>query len=432
MQKESKLEIYNDRSVLYVGEEKHIYIEGTQSKEAKERYKSIVKQLEQGYFDNFVSNAISSFEQEVEISEEAVQNLDSLVDSITSEVGRAVVALSVMQLLLKCMNPEQSIRLHKGGSSGSNFGWKEGISMRSLDKRFITPVLRKYDLIKLNNDGFMMTRTLAENYPYSSLYKAAIRGQRESWMYVLNAVESLELEPKDALTYCIRRLFSKTEEFNNLTLQCLEILNEKTDSFHTLEKSFSFISDWVESSDYSARIFEIALHCVFHFPYEKGLIDGELKPLSQMRSANKKHKNIGDIEIVSPLNDRVVFQSWDAKYGKPYLRDELEELADKLETQTSVSIAGFIVNTQPQLDASTKHRLEELNAQFGIEIKILSFHEWIYEIYKQFEELDEETFCWNWIFNILNSLGQNKRDIAPIDEPCNLWMNELYEKLNNL
>jgi hypothetical protein len=36
-----------------------------------------------------------------------------------------------------------------------------------------------------------------------------------------------------------------------------------------------------------------------------------LKPLSQMRSANKKHGNIGDIEI---LEARQIIESWDAKY----------------------------------------------------------------------------------------------------------------------
>ena len=35
-----------------------------------------------------------------------------------------------------------------------------------------------------------------------------------------------------------------------------------------------------------------------------------LKPLSQMRSANKKHGNIGDIEL---LEDRQIVEAWDAK-----------------------------------------------------------------------------------------------------------------------
>ncbi len=432
MSKEYKLEIYGDRSVLHIGENQYEYYEGEQSKEAKARYIEIEKQLSEGYFDDFVSVAISNFDDEFEIKEESKAHLDALVDSITSEVGRAIVALSVMQLLLKTLCKDQSIRLHKGGSAGCNFGWREGISMRTLDKKYITPVLRKYDLIKLNNDGFMMTRTLAENYPYSSLYKAAIRGQRGSWIYIVDAIESEVLDPRDALAYCIRRLYSKTEQFNKLTVKCAELLEDKINKFNELQQTQTFISKWVENSDYSARIFEIAIHSAFHHPFELGLIDGQLKPLSQMRSANKKHKNIGDIEVVSPNNDRVVFEAWDAKYGKPYLRDELEELADKLEVQASVKLAGFIVNELPKIDTSTRARLEELQQQFDIEIKILSFKDWVGFVYQEFGDISEEDFCLNWIKNILNSLGQKKRDMAPIDEPCNLWMNELKVHLSQL
>ena len=61
--------------------------------------------------------------------------------------------------------------------------------MRSLDKTFITPVLRSYDILRTNADGVMMTRSLAENYPYSKLYKAAIRGNRDEWLEIIDLLE---------------------------------------------------------------------------------------------------------------------------------------------------------------------------------------------------------------------------------------------------
>jgi len=45
--------------------------------------------------------------------------------------------------------------LHKGSVNSNSFSWVDGISMRVLDKNFVTPVLRKYNLLKLNADGFM-------------------------------------------------------------------------------------------------------------------------------------------------------------------------------------------------------------------------------------------------------------------------------------
>ncbi|OQX14013.1 MAG: hypothetical protein BWK73_10625 [Thiothrix lacustris] len=44
--------------------------------------------------------------------------LTKLADSVTSEVGRALVDLTVLQLTIKAISPEQNIRLHKGGNIG--------------------------------------------------------------------------------------------------------------------------------------------------------------------------------------------------------------------------------------------------------------------------------------------------------------------------
>ena len=42
--------------------------------------------------------------------------------------------------------------------------------------------------------------------------------------------------------------------------------------------------------------------------------DAEVVPISQMRSANKKHGNVGDVELTE---NGIIIKSWDAKYGKP-------------------------------------------------------------------------------------------------------------------
>ena len=91
-----------------------------------------------------------------------------------------------------------------------------------------------------------------------------------------------------------------------------------------LESAISFIKSFVDESPYSARVFEIAMHAFFQVLQDKNVFEGVLKPLCQMRSANKKHGNIGDIEIVKKHGGLEILESWDAKYGKPYLRDELE------------------------------------------------------------------------------------------------------------
>ena len=54
--------------------------------------------------------------------------------------------------------------------------------MRTLDASYSTPFLREYGLLNVNKYGVFMTRSLAENYPYSSFYKAEMRGPFEEWI----------------------------------------------------------------------------------------------------------------------------------------------------------------------------------------------------------------------------------------------------------
>ena len=136
----------------------------------------IRNQLEDGFLQRIIETSMSDPSVILDIDDNHKMLLDDLVDSVTSEVGRAIVGLTVLQLSVKTICPEQDIRLHKGSATNTGFSWKEGISMRTIDKNFITPALRSYGLLSFNADGFMMTRSLAENYPYSKFYKASIRG----------------------------------------------------------------------------------------------------------------------------------------------------------------------------------------------------------------------------------------------------------------
>ena len=120
-----------------------------------------------------------------------------------------------MQLTIKSIAPEQNIRLHKGSVNRNSFSWQDGISMRVLDKNYVTPVLRKYNLLRLNADGFMMTRSLAENYPYTKLYKARLRGAREQWLNIVEILENGETTPLIALQYLISLLLNQASDFDD-------------------------------------------------------------------------------------------------------------------------------------------------------------------------------------------------------------------------
>jgi hypothetical protein len=424
---ELHLRVYTNRSELVLPDGTvQSFQEGGMSQAAKTRYRKIATELSNGYLERqiLVCRDYSSNLDFSQLAQEQKYLLNKLVQSVTSEVGRALVGLTILQLCIKAIESEQSIRLHKGSTSTRDFSWCDGISMRSLDKQYITPILRKYELLKLNADGFMMTRSLAENYPYSSVYKANIRGARAEWVNLVEEIEKNEVNPEAALLYLLSQLLNLAENFRRLASQSIEQLTSFLEKTVVNQKStLSLILYHINQSDYAARLMEIAMHALFQAMQEFHIVpNSSLKPLSQMRSANKKHGNIGDVEL---LEDRQIVEAWDAKYGKSYLRDEIEELSEKLEIHPAVKKAGFVTSIKPERLYELEIRRKEIEDLFGISLEILTFEQWVKE---QFDRalaeniVTEQMLSSAWITAYTESLAQRRRDIAPIDEPCYQWL----------
>lgn len=421
-----RIVIYKNRSELFDEEENSIvFREGAQSAETVMRYNEIRKALEDDWLVGVIEESIKPNVEIKGLSDSHKNLLASLVNSVTSEVGRAIVGLTVMQLTIKSLNPDQNIRLHKG-SKGSGFSWTEGVPMRVLDKNFITPSLRRFNLLKLNADGFMMTRSLAENYPYSNLYKAAIRGARDEWMQITDALENKQIDPLNGLRFFIAQLQNKTDEFLKLSEICLGLADEFAARASSFDEVLSLIIQFIDSSEYSARVFEISIHAFCQVLDENKLLAGYLKPLSQMRSANKKHGNIGDVEVTTTPDSLSICEAWDAKYGKDYLRDELEELHDKLGDHAEAETVGFVTFGEPNMKAEIKDRLSELEDIHNVEIRIDSFNRWVEWQLERFEQ-DNLGFGREWVIAICACLCQKRREYAPIDEPTANWVSEMIK-----
>jgi hypothetical protein len=431
MTKENKpyLIIYPEKSVLNDTDGNvYEYSEGKLSSDAKKRLNQIKKELEEGFLENLIKECFSPDVNIGDISKEHKKHIETLVDSVTSEVGRAIVGLTVLQLTIKSIDKKQSVRLHKGSNGSGAFSWQEGIPMRVLDKNFITPVLRKFDLLRLNADGFMMTRSLAENYPYSKLYKAAIRGAREEWLTITDLAEGESFDSKVALKYLITQLINKSADFNAKAEALIILKAEYISQNKSFQDTFKTIVDYINSSTYSARIFEISIHSLFQAIDSKKCFPGYLVPLSQMRSANKKHGNIGDIELSYSKGGSDIIESWDAKYGKTYLRDELEELNDKLKFHPIAEIVGFITDSDPNLKTEITDRIKELEDIHSVKIEILNFKDWVNKQIEKYE-LDSDEIAKLWLNALVESICLKRREIAPIDEPSSVWIDELMKIL---
>jgi hypothetical protein len=433
---EIHLKVYLDRSELVLSDGTiQTFPEGVMNQSAKERYLKIGTELSKGYLARQILTCkdISQNLDFSDLSQTNRESLDKLVQSVTSDFGRGLVGLAILQLCVKAIEPRQNIRLHKGGNSiKKDFSWCDGISMRSLDKKYITPVLREHGLLSLNADGFMMTRTLAENYPYSSVYKAYIKGARMEWLRLVETIETGGILPELALRYLLRQLINQADDFRKLASQTIESLNLwLSETIPNQNIVLSLIMRHIRDSDYAARLMEIAMHSLMQAMQDcQVLLNSVLKPLSQMRSANKKHGNVGDIEL---LENRQIVESWDAKYGKSYLRDEIEELSEKLEVHPAIRCAGFVTSLKPERLDELERRCAEIEEMYGISLEILTFEEWVEEQFKRAleeEVTSKQELATDWIKAYVESLAQQRRDIAPIDEPCYQWLLTLNNILN--
>lgn len=420
---EKHLDVYENRYELHQEGETTVFYEGFQSHQTQERYARINTALSNGFLeDKIQSLATVDFSQ---LSESNKILLRNMVNGITSEVGRALVGLAFLQLTIKSITPDQCVRLHKGTTRRGSFSWVDGISMRTIDSTYNTPFLREHGLLNLNSYGLFMTRSLAENYPYTSLYKAEMRGPFDDWIAIVDAIEGNTMQPELGLCYLMALLQNRSDHFHKIADKACELVEQhRNDKF---DKILDLLILFFNRTDYSARAFEVTMHSLFQAMDEMSLLgESDVVPLSQMRSANKKHGNVGDIELTE---NGVIFESWDAKYGKPYLRDELEELRDKLLTHPDCKVAGFVVDSEVDMRKDIEKRKSEVEIETATEIHIFSFKQWVeYEI-AHLDDYQRNQLGYHWLRAVVESFAQKRLDNAPIDEPCDAWVTDLISIL---
>lgn len=423
--------VESSRSLLKGNDGGTAFLEGVQSSSARSRYGRLDNALANDYLANIIKETRSQVISEnvdIDISPPASSRIQSLVKAISSNVGRAIVGVFILQCSIKALEPQQSIRLHKGSTRNSSFGWTEGISMRTLDSKYVTPTLRKFGLLNLNASGCFMTRSLAENYPYTQVYKAEIRGARQEWLDLVDMLESGYLDPEMALRGVLVRLEELRAGLIQESTSLLALQQERVDWFADAGDALEFAFGLLARSSHPARLFEIFLHCGMQSVQDNGALVGHLRPLSQMRSANKKHGNIADVELAADEAGAYLTHAWDAKFGKVYLLNEIDEIVEKLEGHNSIEVLAFITDQDPVLDEVVQKRLTEAAVRTGLAVNIIGFRHWFRAIPAVFN-LDEKQFVNSWLVALVESVSLQRLDRAPIDEPVLGWVVAVRDSL---
>lgn len=272
-----------------------------------------------------------------------------------------------------------------------------------------------------------MTRSLAENYPYSRLYKAEMRGPFDTWIKIVDELETGKVDCNAALAYIMSSLINKSNKFKQIANDTIKDLQSCRK--YNLENIVKLLVSFFQETTYSARAFEVVIHGFMQAYSKLKYTNLDLVPISQMRSANKKHGNVGDIEL---KEGNIIVEAWDAKYGKSYLYDELDELKDKLEVTPGVKVAGFIVDERLDLKTEIKEKIDEVSCSTDTDVLLYTFEEWVESKLKNVPNRKRTTFAKEWLTAVVESFARKRLEIAPIDEPCEGWLLDLQKMIKKL
>lgn len=426
---EPHMRVYQDRfEIIHPDGDKSVYYEGKQSDAAKTRYDNIKQELEAGYLEEKYTQVRNGVHDIDRLTEDARQLIDRLVDGVTANEGRTLLGLTFLQLVIKSIEPTQSIRLPKGSKHPHHFSWKEGISMRSIDNNFTTPFLHDKGFLRLNSDGVFMTRSLAENYPYSPFYKANNKGDEEAWAELVELIEANEELAEPLLEYLLLVLINRGEDAEDRNQELLEQVEQYTATDPSIEDVYRLIRNHLRTSQHTSRLLEVALHSLFQVKDEEDRLDYALKPLTQLRSADKKHGNVGDVELVSSNEEFHIYKAYDAKYGEVDITGSLRDLEDKLVDHPETEEVVFISDTAIPVDAHHREQITSLEQRFDVDITVTKFKD---ECMLLLHELEDNGIqAGEWLDAYAETLCHQRRDYAPIDEPTDDWVEALTDQLS--
>lgn len=432
MGKNEYLKVYENKFELIREDKIEVFEIGKQSEDAKKRYNNIRSKLEEGFLTGIIED-IEENGMEVSDLGPIKEDLDRLVEGVNDNEGRALLVLTIIQCCVKSIERTQNIRLHKGNHGTNTFSFKEGISMRSIDGDYITPVLRDKELLKLSKFGAFMTRTLSESYPYTSVFSAKIKGAKDSWLKVVDYLEDNNLDDvtlNNTLRYILNKLVICRDENNpyqNNIYNRIKLIIEDNENMIDIDKTYDIICKTIENYPRHARLFEISIHSFFNSIENKEKLMGNLSKLSNMRKANKKANDIGDVQIIG--ENETIIEAWDCKYAKLDLEQEIKELEDKIASHENLETAGFITDKDIEINDIIKSKISDIEKKSKVNIKILSFREFI-DIKTDELCLDKVDIGKEWLKMYSATITRNNIEKAPLDEPNIGWVRCLDETID--
>jgi sulfatase maturation enzyme AslB (radical SAM superfamily) len=194
----------------------------------------------------------------------------------------------------------------------------------------------------------------------------------------------------------------------------------------TADEVTRFISQLLLRCSYPARVFEVALHSLFQALENRGALSASLRPLAPVRGGKYRQGRVGDIELLAP--DGGVLEAWDARFGRTYLRDELEEVDAKLAKHPETKLVGFVMDLdrirRTTLKTEVLDRKAQIEAKHGVPIEMAAFEQWALVQLKR-SKLNPDPLAGGWLMAFAESLSLLRPEQAPLEDAADAWPSEI-------
>lgn len=248
--------------------------------------------------------AIDNKQYANKLNEKVLKNIEVIAQKSFSQKG--VFTVFVTLCIYKIVHPEQDIRRHQTQIEG-------GFSGRSIDTKYITPVLKKLGLPSMAESGWL-TRSLEQPYAYTLNYEGKISNKKVkvSFLELVHSVEIDKINPKYVLLELFK-LIVEIQKSNKIVIIPLSNPEKLTinKTIELLEKQFNF--DYKTS--YGSKLPVLAFYAIYKILLHEISRYNQctLKELGSHTACDRSSKSAGDIEV---FKEEKLFEAIEIKLDK--------------------------------------------------------------------------------------------------------------------
>ncbi|MGB5793878.1 restriction endonuclease, SacI family [Poseidonibacter sp.] len=344
-----------------------------------------------------------------ELTQEILNNITTISEKCFNQKG--VFTVLVTLSIYKIKHSKQDIRIHQNQL-------KNGFSGRSIDTRYITPILKKIGLPSMAESGWL-TRSLEQPFPYTLDYNGKINDKnvKNAFLKLVNEIQINKINPKFILVELFKQVI-KIQKENKIENKPLENPDKLTISkiINLLDKQFSFNYKTFGGSKLPVlafySIYKIIINEISRYN------NCILKELGSHTASDRTSKSAGDIEI---FNNGELFEAIEIKLDKPIDTNILRIAKEKIirYNPKRYYILSYYEIKQEDVEEINKI-IQEVKEEHGCQIivngimatlkyymRLISDLEVFYNSYSELINIDEELKAthkqkWNELTEELN------------------------------